>query len=236
MLIQSSLITDLGNRMSLLNNELPLDHADNASVMKYLETKCQSIFQEYSLKIFSLSDSQIQTFIEQKYKPRCLAIVSDRDGAEDDFEDNVSTPDFKRFVRAILKLSLHMVLNDPPILMSMDWEHRIAKPELTEKYEFWMFNKNDYYCIDGFPKEGYPCVVVLPPPYRQGYIYQGIKPAVIVLDSPSDELMDHVRAKQEELVEKLKAKRQMSLCSIEEPRLQDQRDLPAKIGEKDAPA
>jgi hypothetical protein len=30
---------------------------------------------------------------------------------------------------------------------------------------------------------------------------------VIVLDAPSDELMDHVRVKQEELVEKLKAKR-----------------------------
>jgi len=29
-----------------------------------------------------------------------------------------------------------------------------------------MYNKNDYYCIDGFPKEGNPCVVVLPPPYR----------------------------------------------------------------------
>jgi hypothetical protein len=70
-----------------------------------------------------------------------------------------------------------------------------------------MFNKNDYYCIDGFPKEGYPCVVVLPPPYRQGYVYQGIKPAVIVLDDPSDELMNHVRVKQEELLEKLKAKR-----------------------------
>jgi hypothetical protein len=36
------------------------------------------------------------------------------------------------------------------------------------------------------------------------------------LDEPSDELMDHVRVKQEELVEKLKAKRQLSLCGLEE--------------------
>ena len=64
-----------------------------------------------------------------------------------------------------------------------------------------MFNKNDYYCIDGFPKEGYPCVVVLPPPYRQGYVYQNIKPAVIVLaensgkDESGEILMEHVHMK-----------------------------------------
>lgn len=112
-----------------------------------------------------------------------------------------------------------MILNDPPILMSMEsWDTRKEKAVLVEKFEFWMFNKNDYYCIDGFPKEGYPCVVVLPPPFRQGYVYQGIKPAVIVLDdeSASHELMDHVRIKQEELVEKLKAKRQFSLCGIDD--------------------
>jgi hypothetical protein len=60
-----------------------------------------------------------------------------------------------------------MVLSDPPIELSMlSVEGRNAKVALTDKYEFWMFNKNDYYCIDGFPKEGYPCVVVLPPPFR----------------------------------------------------------------------
>ena len=59
-----------------------------------------------------------------------------------------------------------------------------------------MYNKNDYYCIDGFPKEGFPCVVVLPPPYRSGYVYQGIKPAVIVLpESEGTGLVEHVRAK-----------------------------------------
>ncbi len=89
-----------------------------------------------------------------------------------------------------------MVLNDPPICISMDlWEDREKKQELTDKYDFWMYNKNDYYCIDGFPKEGYPCVVVLPPPFRSGYVYQGIKPAVIVLEEPSDELMEYVRTR-----------------------------------------
>ena len=129
-------------------------------------------------------------------------------------------------MRAVLKLSLHMILNDPPIHMGVEsWESRSKKEVLTEKFEFWMYNKNDYYCIDGFPKEGYPSVVVLPPPYRSGYVYQGIKPAVIVLSDPSDQLMDHVRVKQEELVEKLKAKRQFSLCR------EDEEQAPSKPSE-----
>jgi hypothetical protein len=48
-----------------------------------------------------------------------LGIVEERDGALEEFEDNITTNDFKRFFRAVLKLSLHMVLNDPPILLSM---------------------------------------------------------------------------------------------------------------------
>ena len=78
-----------------------------------------------------------------------------------------------------------------------------------------MYNKNDYYCIDGFPREGNPCVVVLPPPYRSGYVYQGIKPAVIVLTDSTDEVKEHVRIRQEEIVEKLKAKRATSLAAVD---------------------
>jgi hypothetical protein len=104
---------------------------------------------------------------------------------EDMFVENVDSPDFIRFLRAIVKLQLHMVLNEVPIeMMLQPVEKRsniVDEAQLLNCYEFWMYNKTDYYCIDGFPREGNPCVVVLPPPYRQGYVYQGIKPAVIVL-------------------------------------------------------
>lgn len=80
----------------------------------------------------------------------------------------------------MIKLQLHMVLSDPPIEMQLNATVE-TKGDLFDKFEFWMYNKQDYYCIDGFPKEGLPCVVVMPPPFRQGFVYQGIKPAVIVL-------------------------------------------------------
>jgi hypothetical protein len=73
------------------------------------------------LKIFNLSDEHINKFVQEKYKPRCESIISERgDDAMDELDDNISSSDFKRFVRAVLKLSLHMVLNDPPILLGMD--------------------------------------------------------------------------------------------------------------------
>ena len=50
-------------------------------------------------------------------------------------------------------------------------------------------------------------MVVLPPPYRAGYVYQGIKPAILPVEVVTDELLDHVRVKQEDLLEKLKTKR-----------------------------
>jgi hypothetical protein len=104
------------------------------------------------LKIFEFSDSQIQQFLQNKYRPRCEDICAEREGALDEFEDNISTSDFKRFFRAVLKLSLHMVLNDPPIQVAQEpWSVIREKENLTEKYDFWMYSKNDYYCIDGFP-------------------------------------------------------------------------------------
>ena len=110
------------------------------------------MFQEYSLKIFQYSDSQISDFLLRVYRAKCEEIVSMRDGALEEFEDNISTNDFKRFFRAVFKLTLHMVLNDPPIMLSMEsWTVRKHKTQLTERYDFWMYNKNDYYCIDGFP-------------------------------------------------------------------------------------
>jgi hypothetical protein len=38
-------------------------------------------------------------------------------------------------------------------------------------------------------------------------VYQGIKPAVIVLTSPDEGLKQHVRVKQELLLDKMKSKR-----------------------------
>ena len=101
----------------------------------------------------------------------------------DDFEENVSCDEFVTFLRSAVELNLHMVLNDPPIQLAVEpWEKMKSKEDTLERFDFWMYQKADYYCIDGFPTEGMPGVVVLPAPMRAGYVYQGLKPAVIVFN------------------------------------------------------
>ena len=48
-----------------------------------------------------------------------------------------------------------MALNDPPIkVQTLSIEERNQKEPLLEKFDFWMYAKNDYYVVDGFLKEG----------------------------------------------------------------------------------
>lgn len=60
----------------------------------------------------------------------------------------------------------------------------------TASFDFKLFKKNEFYCIDGFPKDDLPCVVIYPPPMinKGKHVYQGIKPAVITLSDASDEI------------------------------------------------
>ncbi len=185
----------------------------NGEARQVLENKFQSIFQEYSVSIFNQTDEQLQTLVQEQYRPRCELILTEREGALDELDDNINTPEFLSFLRAVFKLCLHMVLNDPPITLGLQsLEERQQKEALTDQFEFWQFSKKiGYYCIDGFPKEGSPCVVVLPPPYRSGYVYQGIKPAVIVLDGSDADLVGYVKAKQEELEREMALKKKESL-------------------------
>lgn len=57
-------------------------------------------------------------------------------------------------------------------------------------FDYRSYTKGDFQCIDGFPKEESPCSVILPPPLlHSGYVYQGIKPGVVVLKDVSEEVV-----------------------------------------------
>jgi hypothetical protein len=85
-----------------------------------------------------------------------------------------------------------------------------------------MYHKQECYCIDGFPVERMPSIVILPAPKRSGYIYQALKPAVIVFnednledeelfeDGFKDELIEHLKEKEEAAKEEKERKRALS--------------------------
>ena len=98
--------------------------------------------------------------------------------------------DFLDFARAAHELALVMLLNSPELTLPFS-----ARPHYQR------YSKGRFYCVDGFPKEGAPCVVVLPPPHREAYAYMGLRPAVLVLGKDAiDE--DVLRQLQEQAEEK----------------------------------
>ena len=93
---------------------------------------------------------------------------------ENYLEELLESSDFKKFVANLFSLCVYMQLSDPQLKMPIDnFKNR--------KYDYRSFKKNEYICIDGFAKEGSPCLTIIPPVMRNNYSYNGIKPSVLVL-------------------------------------------------------
>lgn len=83
------------------------------------------------------------------------------------------------FVKHVNELTLHMLLSDPPIHCQLECDVARALSFLAEAdnesfvkvFDFRSYYKQDYHCIDGFPQEAMPAVVVLPQPMRGDYTY-----------------------------------------------------------------
>ncbi|CAD8165273.1 unnamed protein product [Paramecium octaurelia] len=53
-------------------------------------------------------------------------------------------------------------------------------------YEIVSYQKNEYYCVDGFGKEGAKSLVILPPIMRKNQSFNGVKHAVLILPNNFD--------------------------------------------------
>jgi len=51
---------------------------DNSKEMRgIIDAKLSSVFKDFSTKIFKFDDEEVHSFIENKYKPKCLDIFAD---------------------------------------------------------------------------------------------------------------------------------------------------------------
>jgi len=123
-------------------------------VKRYLN----KIFQEYALNIFEFTEAH------------AALICSKLSDTSQTVKNWLKLHEFKKFLSVLHKLYLHMELSEPKI----DIEINIEKSK---------YDKELYHCLDGFPKEGMDCIVIVPAPKRQGQIYQNIKSAVIIVNS-----------------------------------------------------
>jgi len=184
-------------KLSCIGDLLNINEDENG--MSHLDIKTKGLFQEYSLKIFKFSDEFYQNLIFNQYIPICKEIIKNyTDDDDEDYlellEESVDSEDFKNFVKSLHKIVLHISLSDPPISMDLvPHAERVKKTEIFDMYEFKKFKKIEMFCIDGFPKENLPSVVVYPPPMKGKYVYQGIKPSVITLPEAEDEIVEYVK-------------------------------------------
>ena len=86
--------------------------------------------------------------------------------------ENIDDTDMENYFTKLYNICLHMKLNDPEInvVMSLGKEQSYNS-KIKEKLEKATYKTKDYYCVDGFPKEGQECVVIIGSPTRDQYIY-----------------------------------------------------------------
>lgn len=91
-----------------------------------------------------------------------------------EIEELTDNSDFNRLIALYHGLSLYMKLNDPPLKTGLeDFDKR--------RFGYVLFKKSDFYCIDGFVKENAAAIVVVPAVKRGNFVYNGMKPAVLML-------------------------------------------------------
>ena len=119
------------------------------------------IYQDFSLDIFKLKEEDYKRIIT-----KIESFIKDIN-----YKMWLECSELRSFIEKLHRLYLHMILSNPSIELSFD------------KIVYTEFNKLTCHCIDGFPKDGSQCVVVIPAPTKEGSAYQSIKPSVLLIQN-----------------------------------------------------
>lgn len=78
--------------------------------------------------------------------------------------------ELEKYFGKLFLLCLHMKLNIPEITLNL-FLTECSSIHSKSNYEIKQYSVKDFYCADGFPKDGKSCVVIMPAPYRDSYVY-----------------------------------------------------------------
>lgn len=157
-----------------------------------LGTNIESLHQNtLLLKIFQ---DHYQTLIRQELEPKALLSGLLQECVEKYYEDHreaiecknqwieelEENEDLTQWISTFWSLCCFIQLSEQNIQFA-----------LTEiKIEFIPFKKNEFYCVDGFGKDGANSLVIIPPVMRADQVYNGLKHAILIL-SPQDQNLQH---------------------------------------------
>ena len=177
----------ISNILKALNiNDSNNKNIDNISYDKFI-CKFRLIFQEYFSNIFQNNSEFLENI-----KNKLNSLINKNDEIYKNFSDkinlikqDVSSKSFTEFLISAFKLCLYMHLHEPKLTFIL--------PSASEerKLIFSYYKKDEFTNIEGFPKEKSCCVIILPCPIlRSNYSYQGIKPAVYIISSPTEDILE----------------------------------------------
>lgn len=145
---------------------------------KHIENAIKPIYQEFFDLIFEseLNSGKFLENIKTRYRRYINEVLVTKHNfdKEDELEDMLKSKSFKDLIVITKKMFLYIDFHDPPLKLKIE-ENNERKIELKS------FKNSDCLCVDGLVKENKSCLILMnPPTLKNGFIYQGLKPIVIV--------------------------------------------------------
>ncbi len=164
------------------------------------------LFQEYFSVIFICVSDNIESV-----RNNMIGIV-DKYEYDDKgmLKDDINSKGFELFVQNSFKLCIYMLLHDPQLMFNIP---TYDKRRLIYNY----YNKTDFLNIDGFGKEQTPCLIILPPPLlRSNFAYQGLKPAVYMINNSNEEILAECKKNKEPVKQRSFSSSDLNILSDED--------------------
>ena len=153
------------------------DHSDET--IRDFFVKFQSlIFQQYYKSLFQFSDDvNNEIIIKTRKEIEGCGDINSNDMLN--INKDLNAEQIVKFIKEMYALCIYMHLHDPPLSV-----------KTSNVLEYRYFSKTAFINIEGFPKENSACLIILHPPQLKSEIaFKGMKPAVYIVENPSEEII-----------------------------------------------
>ncbi len=188
---------------------LGINNPNQDDIIFFFEKFKVLIFQVYFKSLFHFNDeifstliSKIKNEIDELNKEQNLFNFNEIELINKDLDSNEITYLFKE----LFYICIYMYIHEPSLYFDLIYE---------ENYFF--YSKKDYIIIDGFEKENAVCTIILNPPiFKSKCFYRELKPAVKIIDNPTNDMIEKCKYNQF-LNEKSKSSK---IISIKKPQIE----------------
>lgn len=191
------------NPVTLMNKLRSIYQNHSKEIFRLTEEKsnhiCDSYRQSCKPIFFGYSSPYVQCMLETENKMAEGTLMDDDElksieeqGAQV-FEEMLKSSDFNTFIQDLFSLSIYIQLAEPKLKIPLE-------PFSTRVHIYQKYQKNKFTCVDGFAKDGSPCIQVLPSVMRNNHPFVGIRPCVLILPEEllTEEIHNKIKCLEEE--------------------------------------